>query len=130
MFQGGLFLIGFVLAIVLAIFTLVAFLKGRLGIRSFALWILLSLVLAGLSLFPQLIDWLAFLISVRVRGLFVLTIGLLVAYILVYASYLSQRTTEKTVQRLSQEVSLLRYRLEYNDDEGARADSSDHLSSE
>jgi hypothetical protein len=130
MFQGGLFLIGFVLAIVLAIFTLVAFLKGRLGIRSFALWILLSLVLAGLSLFPQLIDWLAFLISVRVRGLFVLTIGLLVAYILVYASYLSQRTTEKTVQRLSQEVSLLRYRLEYNDDEGTHADSSDHLSSE
>jgi hypothetical protein len=130
MFQGGLFLIGFVLAIVLAIFTLVAFLRGRLGIRSFVFWILLSLVLAGLSLFPQLIDWLAFLISVRVRGLFVLTIGLLVAYILVYASYLSQRTTEKTVQRLSQEVSLLRYRLEYNDDEGTHADSSDHLSSE
>jgi hypothetical protein len=130
MFQGGLFLIGFVLAIVLAIFTLVAFLRGRLGIRSFVFWILLSLVLASLSLFPQLIDWLAFLISVRVRGLFVLTIGLLVAYILVYASYLSQRTTEKTVQRLSQEVSLLRYRLEYNDDEGTHADSSDHLSSE
>lgn len=130
MFQGGLFFVGFVLSIALVIFTLFAFLKGRLGIRSFVFWVLLSLGLAVLSLFPEFIDWFALLISVRVRGLFVLTIGLLVAYILIYASYLSQRAMERTVQRLSQEVSLLRYRLEYNVSEGADANSGDHLRSE
>jgi hypothetical protein len=130
MFQGGLFLVGFVLSVLLATFALLAFLKERLGIRSFVFWMLLSLGLAVLSLFPGLVDSLARLFSVRARGLFVLTVGLLLAYVLIFTSYASQRSTEKTVQRLSQEVSLLRYRLEYGTGEEADADSGDDLGSE
>lgn len=129
-FQGGLFFIGLILSVILTILTFLAFWKGRLGIRSFVLWILLSLGLAVFSLFPDLIDLLARLLSVQVRGLFVLTTGLLIAYALIYASYVSQRTIEKTVQRLNQEISLLHYRLEYNIDEGTHGDSGDYRRAE
>jgi len=130
MFQGGLFLAGFVLSIILAIFASLAFLRERLGVRSFVFWMLFSVGLAVLSLSPGLVDYLARFVSVQARGLFVLTVGLLLTYVLIFASNASQRNTERIVERLSQEVSLLRYRLEYGIGEESDADSGDDLCSE
>lgn len=126
MFQGSLFLVGFILAIAIFVASMFALGKGRLGIRGFVLWFFWSASLAIFSFFPGLIDFVAHLLSVQVRGLFVMTIGLVGAYILVYSLYISQRSTERTVQRFCQEISLLRYKLEYNLSERDHANPSDH----
>lgn len=120
MFKGILFLLGFGLAVVLLIATVWAAYRGRLAIRGFLFWIFAALVLGTLSLFPGIIDWLMVMISINVRGIFVLGVGLLLAYLFIYMNFLAQRGTEKAIRQISQELSLLRYRLEYGKEVHAR----------
>jgi len=112
-FAGGLFAVGFVASLMLGGLTLYLFLSRRISIRQFVFWEGLLLGLLILAVFPGLIDWLASLINVGVRGLFVLAMGLLGVYIIVYNLSVRQHKHEKQVQHLSQEVALLRYQLEY-----------------
>ena len=115
MIQGGLFLIGLTLALLLVLASIVAFRRGIMGIRALALWLVLAIGLAAFSLFPQLIDGLAALFTVRARGFFVLTVGLLVALVMIYGNYLAWKRLDRTVQQVSQDLAILRYEHEYGD---------------
>ena len=63
--------------------------------------------------FPQLIDFLMGFLKVGVRALFVLTVGVLGAYLLIYGLYVAQIRQEKMMIKLIQEVALLRYQIEH-----------------
>lgn len=122
---GPLFLTGAALAAILVLFSAIAFKRGRLGVRAFVAWTLLSLVILAFSLSPGLVDWLARLLTVEARGLLVLTVAVTIAYLLIWGSYLAQRRTERTCQRLAQEIALLRYELEHSDEDGHASSSRD-----
>lgn len=113
--MAGLPFLGLVTAVVLILLTIYLFLKGTVGFRTF---LLLEAVLALFILaivFPQSIDFLMSLLDVGVRGLFVLTVGVLGAYLLLYGLYTAQARQEKMLIESIQEISLLRYRIEFGD---------------
>lgn len=125
---GGLFAIGFVASLVLGAGTMYLFLSKQIGIRQLIYWEGLSVGLLILSVFPGITDWLASLMGVGVRGLFVLTLGLLGAYTLSYNLLFRQYRIEKRIWELSQEIALLRYELEYGSEvQNERSDDNNGL---
>ena len=129
MFEGGLFIVGFVTALALGAVTVLLFSMGRIGVRQFVFW---ESMLTGLLIFalaPGAIDFLAGLIGVEARGLFVLAMGLLVVYMVVYSLTVQQRDTDRQVRVLAQELALLRFQQEYYSKGGdgieSRGDNSD-----
>jgi hypothetical protein len=112
-FAGSLYAVGFVVALGVAGLTLFLFLRERVTVRQLVFWETVSLGVAVLAAFPGLIEWLAGLIGVTQRGIFVLTMGVLGAYALVYYLSVYQRRNEKEIRRLNQEMALLRYQMEY-----------------
>jgi hypothetical protein len=115
-FAGGLFVVGFVAALVLAGLTLYLFLSERMTVRQFAFWEAVSVAIVVFTIFPGVLEWTAGLVGVTQRGIFVVTMGVLGAYVLIYSLTVYQRKTEKEIRKLNQEIALLRYQVEYGSD--------------
>ena len=113
-FQGPLFAVGFGLAVVLFVGSLSAFFRHSLSFRGCVFWLLMSVALGAMSLFPGITDRLAIGLGLQVRGLLVITMALFVAYILIYSMHVRQERVNRELRLISQEVSLLRYQYEYN----------------
>ena len=113
-FAGGLFAVGFITAVVFALLTLYLFIKERMTVQQFLLWECVSVIVLISSLFPRVLEWAAGLIGITQRGIFVLAIGILGAYILIYTLGVYQRRNDQMVRRLNQEIALLRYQIEHS----------------
>ena len=113
-FAGGLFAVGFITAVAFALLTLYLFIKERMTIQQFLLWECVSVIVLISSLFPRVLEWTAGLIGITQRGIFVLAIGILGAYILIYTLGVYQRRNDQMIRRLNQEIALLRYQIEHS----------------
>jgi hypothetical protein len=113
--MAGLPFLGLVVAIILVLLTVYLFLQHTFGFRVFLLLEAALAIFITVIVFPQLIDFLMGFLKVGVRGLFVLTVGVLGAYLLIYGLYVAQTRQERMIIRLIQEVALLRYQVEHGD---------------
>ncbi len=116
-FDGGLFVLGFFVALILSGVTLYLFIAERMTVRQFAFWELISVGIIIFTVFPGVLEWVASLVGVTQRGIFVLTMGILGAYVLLYSLTVFQRKSEREIRRLNQEIALLRYEVEYGEPE-------------
>jgi hypothetical protein len=124
MFDGGLFIVGFVVAFAFAGLIFFLFASERVTIKQFIFWELVALGLLVASVFPALTDWAAGLLGITARGIFVLSLAVLGAYVFTFSLSISQRINDKTIRLLIQEIALLRYQLEYGSDESSSHDRS------
>lgn len=117
MFDGGLFLVGFVVAFVFATLIFYLFATERVTVKQLLFWEFMAAALLAASIFPPLTDWAAGLLGISARGIFVLSMGVLGAYVFTFSLSLSQRNNDRRIRSLVQEIALLRYQLEYKVDE-------------
>jgi len=116
----GLPLLGLVGAVAIALLTLYLFLRRIITPRLFLLLEAAAVVGILAAVFPQSIDFVMDFLQIDVRGLFVLAVGLLGGYFLLYVLYVTYARQERKIVRLFQEVALLRYQVEHGHDEGDR----------
>jgi hypothetical protein len=110
--MAGLPLIGLVVAIILVLLTAYLFLRHTFSFRVLLLLEAVLTVFITVVVFPQSIDYLMAFFQVGVRGLFVLTVGVLGAYLLIYGLYIMHTKQERMIVKLIQEIALLRYQIE------------------
>jgi hypothetical protein len=111
--MAGLPFLGLVVAITLALVTAYMFLRRTFSFRVFLLLEAILAIFITAVVFPQSIDFLMGFFRVGVRSLFILTVGVLGAYLLIYGLYVAQTRQEKMMIKLIQEVALLRYQIEH-----------------
>jgi hypothetical protein len=89
--------------------TLKLFIQDRVPVRAFIFWELVGGVLALFALFPGWLDWLMSLVGVQHRAYFMLTVGLLGLYVVVYSVFMTQRKIEKDLMRFAQTFALSQF---------------------
>lgn len=109
----GLPFLGLVVGVSLALLTAYLFWRRTFSFRVFLLLEVALAIFVAAIFFPQLTDFLMSRLRVGVRGLFVLTVGVLGTYLLLYGLYIAHIRQEKMIIKLIQEVALLRYQIEY-----------------
>ena len=97
-----------ILAIIIIIYILISVRKNNLSIRTSFLWILASIVMLILAIFPTSLDWLAKILGISYPPALFLT--LCIVFLLVQNFNFSKKIfnlTEK-ITYLSQEISILK----------------------
>jgi hypothetical protein len=94
-------------------FILVLLRRHQLREKYAALWLIIGLGIMALVLFPQLLSWAARLVGIQVPAnlLFAVTLLLLLGVCLHLAWEVSR--SEDRIRRLSEEVALLRVRVQH-----------------
>lgn len=97
-----------ILSIVIIIYIIHSVRKGHLGIKTSFVWILMSIIMLLLSIFPYSINWFAELLGVEYAPALFLT--LCVVFLLVLDFNYSKKIAklQEMVTDLAQEVSVLR----------------------
>ena len=110
--DSGLALLAVLMALGLALVTGYLLWKRTISLRVFLVLETILALACLVILTPGLVPSLMALLRVEVRGLFLLTCGVLGAYLFVYAIYVRQTRQRQAILRLIQEVALLRGKLE------------------
>lgn len=114
-FQGSLFLLGFLCAIFLLEYLIYLYRNKKIEFIPFLSWIIIAIGLMIVALFPGLIEWIIQALRLNARGFFIITLSVLVLYFLMIQISARQSQLEIKIKKLNQEISLLEYIIEYNE---------------
>ena len=105
------YLLGLIAALVTLAFVVELLRRGVLREKFAALWLLVSVSILILAIFPATLNWLADLLGVEVpSNLLFLMGGVLLLLVSVQLSHEVSRVEART-RRLAEEIALLRYEL-------------------
>ena len=105
------YLLGLIAALVTLAFVVELLRRGVLREKFAALWLLVSVSILILAIFPATLNWLADLLGVEVQSnLLFLMGGVLLLLVSVQLSHEVSRVEART-RRLAEEIALLRYEL-------------------
>jgi len=108
----SLFLLGLVC---FAIWRSILKLKHKsFGIGSAILWISVWALIGIGSIFPELISYLMTFTDAKFRVVFVLLIGVVILYGIVFSLTIRLEKTQRDTRRLIQEISLIKYNYDEN----------------
>ena len=97
-----------VLSILIIIYTIHLVRKGHLSIKTSFVWILASIIMLLLSIFPYSIDWLAKLLNIEYPPALFLTLCVVLLLILDFNFSSKIAKLQEKVTDLAQEVSILK----------------------
>ena len=99
-------IIGIIVGLIAIILSILRFREGKMSVGMLALWIFIWLVIIGISINPNITNLFASLTGIG-RGLdFVLIIGLIGAYYLIFRIYTMIESMEKEITLLVRELAL------------------------
>ncbi|MGZ7068748.1 MAG: DUF2304 family protein [Methanobacterium sp.] len=104
--------IGVFVGIVAIILSILRFREGKMSPGMLALWIFIWIVIIAISIDPDLTTYFASLTGIG-RGLdFILIIGLIGCYYLIFKIYTMIESMEKEITQLVREIAILNEKLD------------------
>ena len=97
-----------ILSVVIIIYIIHSVRKGQLGIKTSFVWILMSIIMLLLSIFPYSIDWFADFLGIEYAPALFLTLCVVLLLILDFNYSKKIAKLQEKVTDLAQEVSVLR----------------------
>ncbi|MBS13504.1 MAG: hypothetical protein CME19_18135 [Gemmatimonadetes bacterium] len=86
--------------------------SGRMSFRQALIWFVIWVSVGYGALNPSVLDRFLSLVAMEDRMVFLFVVSNLVLFVLTYYLYVGQKRSERTIARLVQELSLVRYDLE------------------
>ncbi len=102
------------LSLLIIVKTVHSFLKDRITIKTAGLWSGIWLAVGVFSVFPALLDFIMKISMMKDRMIFLFVVSIIILYVLSYNQSVAMKSLENKVSRLSQELSLLKFRIEEN----------------
>ena len=97
---------GIIIGIIAIILSILRFREGKMSLGMLALWIFISIMIIGISINPELTNLFASVTGIG-RGLdFILIIGLIGCYYLIFKIYTMIENMEKEITQLVREIAL------------------------
>ena len=95
---------------------IILFKKDKIGIKGFVSWIVFSICVGAISIFPGAIDFLLKVVSINIetRGLAILAVAVFLIFIIIYKQAISQQQIRNAVDKLVQEMAILNYKFDKN----------------
>ena len=81
---------------------------------SFLTWTAVGLALVGVSLFPDVADYVMKLLGMEVRAYTIFTLGILISYVLLFRLFRAVARLDRAISTLNEEISLLRAQQDSN----------------
>ena len=104
--------IGIFIGIIAIILSILRFKEGKMTVGMLTLWILIWAAVIGISIYPESTNVLASLTGIG-RGLdFILIIGLIGCYYLIFKIYTMLENMEKEITQLVRDIAIQREELE------------------
>ena len=94
------------------IFVVVTGKKMNMNIRYLIVWIIWSIVIMILSIFPQIIEIIARLLHIATPALAILFVFIFLAYIISYYLFINASISNNKINKLIYEISLLKKEIE------------------
>jgi len=121
-------LIAIILGILAIILSILRFRDGKMSLGMMAVWIIIWVVVIFIAIDPNSTNFLAIYTGIG-RGLdFVLIIGLLLSFYLIFKMYNKIETVEEELTELVRELALARKTGEDREKEDKRKSNSDQIS--
>lgn len=103
---------GIIIGIIAIILSILRFREGKISISMLVLWIFIWIIIIGISINPELTNLFASVTGIG-RGLdFILIIGLIGCYYLIFKMYTMIENMEKEITKLVREIALQKDEIE------------------
>lgn len=97
-----------IISILIIIYIFHSIRKNKLSVNNSFIWIIFSIILLFLSIFPTSLDWLAFVLGISYPPALFLTFALVIVYMMLFIQSKKIEQLQKEIINLSQEVSILK----------------------